>query len=78
MEIPQRHLALTATAIHSGGSLVVGGLTRTITSLDIRPFAAVAFTLHGHLGDGKGMASLTDLSPVADQYDFIVVYPEWL
>ena len=32
--------------------------------------------LHGRLGDGKGMATLTHLSQVADQYGFIVVYPD--
>lgn len=63
------------------GSMVIGGLTRTwllhvpdkYSSLNPAP---LLLALHGRLGDGKGMASLTHLSQVSDQYGFIVVYPD--
>jgi polyhydroxybutyrate depolymerase len=65
----------------SGGSLMVGGLTRTYrlhvpTQYDPHHPMPLLLALHGRLGDGKSMATLTHLSQVADQYGFIVVYPD--
>ena len=71
----------TATYGDHTGSLKIGGLTRTwllhvpdkYSNLNPAP---LLLALHGRLGDGKGMASLTHLSQVSDQCGFIVVYPD--
>jgi len=82
---PPPSAAMTATTAATygdhTGSMVIGGLTRTwllhvptkYSSLNPAP---LLLALHGRLGDGKGMASLTHLSQVSDQYGFVVVYPD--
>ena len=62
-------------------SLISGGLTRTYL-VHLPPAASAGrplpllLALHGRLGDGQGQASLTGFNAVADQYGFIVVYPD--
>src|SRR5690242_5359319 len=63
------------------GSMDIGGLTRSWQlhvpdKYNSQNPAPLLLALHGRLGDGKGMASLTHLSQVTDQYGFIVVYPD--
>src|SRR6185437_5406710 len=82
---PPPSAAMTATTAATygdhTGSMVIGGLTRTwllhvptkYSSLNPAP---LLLALHGRLGHGKGMASLTHLSQVSDQYGFVVVYPD--
>ncbi len=74
-----------ATVAESGGdydaSLVSGGLARTY-HVHLPPAVSAGkplpllLALHGRLGDGAGQARLTNFNAVADQYGFIVVYPD--
>ncbi len=78
-----REPVATATANGSGydGSVVSGGLTRTY-HVHLPPAASAGkplpllLALHGRLGDGAGQARLSGFNAVADQYGFIVVYPD--
>ncbi len=82
---PPAAAAITAAAAATfgdhTGSLEIGGRTRTYlihvpSKYNSLSPAPLLLALHGRLGDGKGMASLTHLSQVADQYGFVVVYPD--
>jgi polyhydroxybutyrate depolymerase len=80
---PSAALTATTTATYGDhtGSMEIGGLTRTWllhvpTKYNSLSPAPLLLALHGRLGDGKGMASLTHLSQVSDQNGFIVVYPD--
>lgn len=82
---PPPSAAQTATAAakygdHTG-SFVSGGLTRTYRlyvpdKYDSQHPAPLLLALHGRLGDGVGMEKMTHLDQVADQYGFVVVYPD--
>jgi polyhydroxybutyrate depolymerase len=63
------------------GSLLSGGLTRTYqghlpSAYDGTTPLPLLLALHGGGGDGAGMQRLTHLNQIADQHDFIVVYPD--
>lgn len=81
--IATRSAPTSAAAItgDSRGSLISGGRTRTYL-LHVPPQynpprqMALVLALHGRFGDGKSMVSLTHLNSVADQYGFIVAYPD--
>ncbi|HEV8191374.1 MAG TPA: PHB depolymerase family esterase [Ktedonobacterales bacterium] len=76
--------ATAAAATHGRevtGSIVVGGLKRTYR-LHLPPQIAqdaplpLVLALHGRLGDGAGMSRLTHVSTVADQFGFLVAFPD--
>jgi len=81
--LPSAAMTATVAATYGDhtGSMEIGGLARTwllhvpdkYNSLNPAP---LLLALHGRLGDGKGMASLTHLNQISDQYGFIVVYPD--
>ena len=82
---PPPSAALTATTAATYGdhaeSLVSGGLTRTYllhvpSRYERAQPAPLLLALHGRLGDGAGMATLTHLNQVSDQYGFLVAYPD--
>jgi polyhydroxybutyrate depolymerase len=82
---PPPSAALTATTAATYGdharTLVSGGLTRTYllhvpSRYDRAQPAPLLLALHGRLGDGAGMVTLTHLNQVADQYGFLVAYPD--
>ena len=81
--LPSAARTATTTAIYGDHteSLATGGLTRTYTlhvptTYEPQHPEPLLLALHGRYGDGKGMATLTHLNQVADQYGFIVVYPD--
>jgi polyhydroxybutyrate depolymerase len=62
------------------GALPLGGMERTFRyhlpaarGVGPRPFL---IALHGHGGDGRGMATLTHLDAVADEDGFVVAFPD--
>jgi polyhydroxybutyrate depolymerase len=73
-----------AAATHGNdvtGSIVVGGLKRTyrlhLPPQTVRGMALpLVLALHGRLGDGTSMIKLTHMSTVADQFGFLVAYPD--
>ncbi len=68
-----------ALGIAIPGSLEVGGITRTYTLYlpsDSSKPRALLIALHGGGGNGAGMRSLTGLDSLADQGDFLLVYPD--
>jgi polyhydroxybutyrate depolymerase len=63
------------------GALLSNGLTRTFITHIPPQYTAhhplpIMLSLHGRLGDGQGQITLSHMSAVADQYGFIVVYPD--
>jgi polyhydroxybutyrate depolymerase len=82
-----RQAAATATARAGvsvrdySATIVSGGLSRSYSVHVPRLAGAgtplpLVLALHGRLGTGEGQAQLTDFNAVADQFGFIVVYPD--
>ncbi|HYV91115.1 MAG TPA: Ig-like domain-containing protein [Chitinophagales bacterium] len=73
----------TVHATDINGSILVGGKTRTYflhipTGYDAAQSTPLVLVFHGINCTGSQMANITEFSPLADQENFIVVYPDGL
>jgi polyhydroxybutyrate depolymerase len=76
-------LGAACTRANSDDSIPVDGRTRTYVlhvpaAYSANKAAPLVIALHGRLGDGHGMATLTHFDKVSDEHGFLVVYPDGL
>jgi poly(3-hydroxybutyrate) depolymerase len=71
--------SIHSSAININGSITSGGVTRTFTihapGASVAPNLPVVYILHGDGGTGAGIKGYSGFDSIADQNNFIAVYP---